>query len=360
MRVDLIHPCDLGAAEVASWHGMQRASPSLANPFLTPEFAIAAGHYRPGARVAVLSDNSGTLGYFPFESRRLGLGVPISGWLSGCQGVVHMPNAQWTVRELLRGCGLAAWQFDNLLVEQAPFESHHSAVVPSPVINLTDNDYRAKLHVRAPRMSRELDRKSRKLSREFGPLRLVCDSPDQTVLRLLMLWKSEQARRTQHVDRFALPWVVQLFEELFATRTEVFRSELSVLYAGEHPVSIQFGLRTSGVLVGWFIGYDVQFRRYSPGIIHVRMMAEQLPSCGVEILHMGKGATRFTRALKNGDAFVAEGTATARTMTGAMYRLQRTGRSWAVSSVRRHAALHRTADRLLRQSGVSRRTYGRI
>jgi CelD/BcsL family acetyltransferase involved in cellulose biosynthesis len=360
MRVDLIHPSDLGVAEVASWHGMQRASPSLANPFLAPEFAIAAGRYRPGARVGVLSDNSGTLGYFPFETRRFGLGVPISGWLSACQGVIHMPNAQWTVRELLRGCGLAAWQFDNLLVEQAPFEAHHSAIVPSPVINLTDNDYHAKLHVRAPRMSRELDRKSRKLGREFGALRLVCDSPDQAMLRLLMTWKSEQYRRTQNVDRFARPWVVQLFEELFATRTDALSGELSVLYAGEHPVSIQLGLRTRGVLVGWFTGYNIQFRKYSPGIIHVMTMAEELPSRGVEVLHMGKGAARFTKALKNGDHFVAEGTATARTITGAIYRLQSTSRSWAVRKVRQHAALHGTADLLLRGSGVSGRIYGRI
>jgi CelD/BcsL family acetyltransferase involved in cellulose biosynthesis len=339
---------------------MQRVSPSLANPFLAPEFAIAASRYRPRARVAVLSDNSGALGYFPFEARRFGLGVPISGWLSGCQGVIQVPDAQWTVHELLRGCGLSAWRFDNLLPEQTPFEAHHSAIAPSPVINLTDNDYHAKLYVRAPRVSRELDRKSRKLGREFGGLRLVCDSSDEAMLRLLMTWKSEQARRTQHVDRFARPWVVRLLEELLATRTDALSSELSVLYAGEQPVSIQLGLRTRGVLMGWFTGYNVQFRKYSPGMIHVMRMAEELPSRGVEVLDMGKGAARFTKALKNGEVFVAEGTATARSVTGTMHRLQSTSRSWAVSSVRQHAALHTTADLLLRWSGVSSRTYGRI
>ena len=360
MRFDLIHPRELGSAEIASWHAMQHSSPSLANPFLAPEFSIAAGRYRPGARVAVLSDNSGTLGYFPFEKRRFGLGVPMSGWLSACQGVIHMPGTQWTIHDLLRGCGLSAWQFDNLLVAQAPFEAHHSGIVPTPVINLTDNDYRAKLHVRAPRMSRELDRKSRKLGREFGVLRLVCDSRDQAMLRLLMTWKSEQYRRTQHVDRFGRPWVVQFFGELFATRTDALSSELSVLYAGEHPVSIQFGLRSRGVLVGWFTGYNAQFRKYSPGMIHVMMMAEELPSRGVEVLHMGKGAARFTRALKNDDLYVAEGTATAQTMTGMIYRLERTSRSWAVSNVRHHAALYSTANLVLRWSGMSGRIYGRI
>jgi hypothetical protein len=117
---------------------MQWATPSLANPFLSPEFAIAVGRFRPDARVAILEDGQSLVGFFPFEKRRLGLGVPIGGRLSGCQGVVHVPGAEWDPRELLRGCGLAAWQFDNLITGQQPFEPYQAATRPSPVIDLAD------------------------------------------------------------------------------------------------------------------------------------------------------------------------------------------------------------------------------
>ena len=43
MRVLLICPDELSSAEIAAWHSMQRATPSLANPFLSPEFAVAVG-----------------------------------------------------------------------------------------------------------------------------------------------------------------------------------------------------------------------------------------------------------------------------------------------------------------------------
>jgi 2-polyprenyl-6-methoxyphenol hydroxylase-like FAD-dependent oxidoreductase len=75
MRIFLIHPQELGQAEIASWHSMQQATPELDNPFLSPEFAVAVGRARPDARVAVLMDGNSTLGFFPYERHRLGLGA---------------------------------------------------------------------------------------------------------------------------------------------------------------------------------------------------------------------------------------------------------------------------------------------
>jgi CelD/BcsL family acetyltransferase involved in cellulose biosynthesis len=362
MRVDLIHPGDLGPAEIASWHEMQRATPSLAHPFLSPEFAIAAGRFRPESRVAVLADGCGRSGFFPFEKRRFGVGVPISGWLSACQGTVHEPGAQWDVNELLRGCGLSAWQFDNLIADQDAFKPYHLVTTPSPVIDLTGSfaDYYAKLRVRAARMCRELERKSRKLGREAGELRLVCDSADRSLLRLFMEWKSEQYRRTNHVDRFDRPWVVDLFAELHATRTDNLAGLLSVLYVGDQPVSMQFGLRAGSLLVGWFTGYDAQFAKYSPGLILIRQLIEELPTIGVSTLHMGKGAKHYTQALRNSDIYVSEGTVTSQTWAGAAYRVRAAATSRARCFIREHQTLHDTADRVLRRTGMSSLTYGRI
>ena len=362
MRVDLVRPGDLGPAEIASWHGMQRAIPSLANPFLSPEFAITVDRVRPESRVAVLADDCGRPGFFPFEKRQFGAGVPISGWLSACQGIIHEPGAQWDVSELLRGCELSAWQFDNLLADQDAFKSCHLAIAPSPVIDLTENfaDYYAKLRTRASRSCRELERKARKLGREVGDLHLVCDSSDPALLRLLMAWKSEQYRRTNHLDRFERLWVVDLLEELHATRTENLSGLLSALYVGDRPVSVQFGLRAGNLLVGWFAGYDAQFAKYSPGLIQISLMIEALPAMGVNTLHMGKGAKHYTQALRNRDIYVCEGVATSRTWAGAAYQVRSAATSRALRFVREHPALHDAADLVLRRTGVSSLTYGRI
>jgi CelD/BcsL family acetyltransferase involved in cellulose biosynthesis len=362
MHVNVVHPAELGSAEIESWHGMQRATPSLSHPFLSPEFATVVGRHRPQSRVAVLTDGHDAIGFFPFEKRRFGVGVPISGWLSACQGVIHAPGAEWNACDLLRGCGLSAWRFDNLISDQVPFRPYHAVTAPSPVIDLTEGfgSYYAKLRVRAPDMCRELERKTRKLGREAGELRLVCDSSDPEALRLLMAWKSEQYRRTNHVDRFKRSWTAGLLEELLATRTDYLAGLLSVLYADDQPVAIQFGLRADNLLIGWFAGYNIEFSKYSPGLMQIRLMAEALGTMGVNKLHMGKGAMRYTDALKNCDIYVGAGAVTNRSLSGTAYRLRDSASLYALRAVREHRGLHRAADLVLRASGVSSRTYGRM
>ena len=77
MQISVVRPDELGQNEVDAWHRMQRKTASLASPFLCPEFTLAVGGFRRGARVAVLSDGPELAGFFPFERRRLGVGVPI-------------------------------------------------------------------------------------------------------------------------------------------------------------------------------------------------------------------------------------------------------------------------------------------
>jgi CelD/BcsL family acetyltransferase involved in cellulose biosynthesis len=268
----------------------------------------------------------------------------------------------WDPQDLLRGCRLSAWQFDNLIIDQQPFGPYHSATGPAPVIDLADgfDAYYAKLRVRSSRFCREIARKTRKLGREAGGLRIVADSRDSNALRTLVAWKSDQYRRTSHVDRFEQPWLAGLLEALLATRTEHFGGLLSVLYAGNQPVAAQFGLRARSFLVGWFTGYDVRFAKYSPGIIHLMQMAEQLAAAGIDHISMGKGARRYTETLKSHDVFVADGVVTGQTLLGAAHRVRSASSRWAARTIRGHPGAHDAADWILRRSGASRRTYGRI
>jgi CelD/BcsL family acetyltransferase involved in cellulose biosynthesis len=122
VAISVVRPAELSSADIKSWHAMQSSTPAFANPFLSPEFAIISGELRPNARVAVLSEGSSTVGFFPFERTRSGKGVPIASGMTDCQGLVHAPGVQWDARELLRACELSIWQFDHLVAGQGPFE----------------------------------------------------------------------------------------------------------------------------------------------------------------------------------------------------------------------------------------------
>src|SRR5581483_3377363 len=94
---------NLSAADVTAWRTMQRESPGLANPFLSPEFAQAVAAVKPEARVAVLTEGREPVGYFPFERGPFGFGRPIGDGVSDCQGVIHCPGVVWSVDELMAG-----------------------------------------------------------------------------------------------------------------------------------------------------------------------------------------------------------------------------------------------------------------
>ena len=342
---------------------MQRSNPSINNPFLTPEFAIAVGRFRSGARVAVLTEGQSTIGFFPFERRRFGAGAPVCGWLTPCQGLIHAPGVDWDPRELIRGCGLSSWQFDSIIVDQQPFKPYHMGTIPTAMIDLSDgfSAYYEKLQVRSPRFCKELGRKTRKIGREVGELRIVADSRDASVLHKLMAWKSAQYRQTSHVDRFSEPWLVGLLEALLATREEGISGLLSAQYAGDQLITAQFGLRNESLLAGWFTAYDTSVRKYAPGLIHLKQLAEEMAAAGIRVIDMGGGVKNYYKeTMKSGDGYVAHGIVTGRSVLGAAQHV-RGALTWtARRTVRQHPGLHRAANQFLRHSGIASRVWGRI
>jgi CelD/BcsL family acetyltransferase involved in cellulose biosynthesis len=355
VQITVIRPEELGAAEIAAWHSMQARSAFLANPFLSPEFAIAVGRVQPAARVAVLAEGQDITGFFPFERRGLGGGAPIAAGLTDCQGLIYAPGADWQPRMLLRACGLSAWQFDHLVAGQGPFEQYQMALAPSPVIDLTHgyDAYLATLKASSPRFCKDMRRKSNKVQREVGEIHFVADSRDVRDLHTLMSWKSDQYRRTGRSDRFGQAWIVELLEVLLATRTDHFGTVLSVMHAGEIPVAAHLNLRSGHVLAGWFPAYDTRFRRYSLGL-NLRMReTEAAAAAGVHQIDMGKGFKDYKEKLKSHDIFVAEGIVTRPSPLAAVHYAHSVPTAWAIRQIRGHRPLFNASDALLRR-------YGRI
>lgn len=364
MKITVIRPYELGEPELARWRNFQQATPALANPFLSPEFSLAAGRLRAQARVAVMSDGPQIVGFFPFERRRFGIGMPIAAGLTDCQGLVHAPGLDWDPHELLRACGLSLWEFDHLVDGQLPFEPYQALRAASPIIDLTEgfDSYLAALNRNSTdpikkepvrKSLRELQRKERGLARNIGEPRFVFTSRDHTALHTVLNWKSAQYLQTGVADLFARSWIVQLLEQLIETETSSCTGILSILYAGDKPVAGHFGLRSDRVMVIWFPAYDRNFAKYSPGLLLNMCMAKAAASSGIQHIDMGRGAQRYKDMLKSRDLFVAEGRVVQRSPAAALHRTRRTLERQLRCVVKEHPALFHIADRV-------RKHYGRI
>jgi CelD/BcsL family acetyltransferase involved in cellulose biosynthesis len=310
MEVSVVRPGELGPAELKLWRGMLHGSEALRNPFLAPEFALAVGGARQTARVAVLEEGNEIVGFLPHERRGRFLGTVIGAGISDCQALVHAPGLRWDPVELVRACGLPCWEYDHLVLDQSAFAPFHLLTVGSPVMDLAGG-YEGYLAARARETSalKALGRKLRKLEREVGELRFEYESADPALLRLMMDWKSAQYRRTRVHDRFGTPWITRVVTELLTARAPECTGTMSVLYAGDRPVAIHFGLRSEDVLSYWFPAYDPdpELGRYSAGLGLLLRMAEAAAAQGVKLLDLGRGQQRYKDEFASRELPIAEG-----------------------------------------------------
>lgn len=347
MKIAVVHPSELGDTELARWRDIQRGVPSLANPFLSPEFAAAVGRFRSKARVAVLSEGPEIVGFFPFERRGPGYGAPICAGHNDCQGLVHVPDLDWDPQELLRACGLAVWEFDHLVDGQKPFEPYQTARTLSPIMDLEAgfDTYLEQLRRGSNRL-RNISRKQRKLAREVGELRFVFDSGERHLLRRVMAWKSAQYLRTGWADRFARAWIVELLEEFFTTRTAGFSGILSVLYAGDQPVAGHFGIRSDTVLAHWFPAYDTSFGDYSPGLVMHLALAEGAAAAGIQHIDMGPGPESYKQWFRTRDLVIGEGAVLRGSSGAALHWARRAPTQRFYRTLEQNPSVHRAAKQL--------------
>lgn len=323
MKISVVRPAELGAAELESWRLMQKENAALQNPFLSPEFTLAVGRARMSARVAIIEDGGEIVGFFPHELRRRSVGTAIGAGMCDCQGVIHAPGAQWDARELVRACGLPIWEFDHLVAGQRPFASYTTAIHASPIIDLSGG-YPAYLEerLRAASGIRTIQRKLRKLEREVGAIRFEFGHADSGELRRLMAWKSAQIRRAVQRDLFGMPWVVEAVTELFNARAAECTGTLSVLYAGDRVVASHLGIRSQTILAYWFPAYDTAFGRYSPGLALLLLIAESAAAQGICQIDLGRGPAAYKDRLKSRELSVAEGRVESSRLVGAARRTQ--------------------------------------
>ncbi|MFI2525626.1 GNAT family N-acetyltransferase [Streptomyces sp. NPDC018693] len=354
----MLRPSELGAGDRERWRGLRALSAAPRNPFMEPEFTDATGRVRPRARVAVVYEGREPVGFLPHERGPLGVGQALAYGVSDAQGAVLSPGLGLDAAELMRACSLSAFAFDNLEAEQGLFVPHAAAEYAAYVIDVEKgyDTYESVLRAQSPKFLKTTLAKERRLGRQVGEVRFVFDERDPAALRTLMAWKSAQYRRTGRRDRFAQEWITRLVHGLAETRAPECTGTLSVLYAGDRPVAAHFGLRSSTVLACWFPSYDVEFSRYSPGLVLHLRMAEAAAAEGIRTLDLGRGAAEYKDSLRTGELPVYEGAWTRPGVGAGLYWLSREPARRAHHFVRNRPRLAAAAAQVLKSTGRLRRS----
>jgi CelD/BcsL family acetyltransferase involved in cellulose biosynthesis len=311
VKVVVERPESLSETELTLWRRLQRSHGELSRPFMCPEFVLAASAARGDVRVAAFEEAGQLIGFFPFQRLGEHESLPPAYGISSAEGAIADPREDWDARELIRYCGLESWSFDHL-VPSVAFEPHYTRLRNTCFIDVGRGfeRYARDRREAGSKQLVELERKARKLEREVGSVEFTMHSDDPELLRTLMRWKSEQFARTKFVDRFRIPWVVDVVERVHATQTPEFAGVLSVLRVDDEPVALNMGVRSHSAFEIWFPTYAHRFARYSPGLILLLRLAQAAYDAGIATIELGRSGAPYKQRLMSGERPQAVGRVT--------------------------------------------------
>lgn len=298
MDLEVVRFRELTAAHLARWAEWQATDPALASPYFCPEFTEVVAARRADTFVAVID---GGAAFFPFERRRE-IGHAVGGIISDYHGVIAQPGFCFDPVEIVRRCGLRAWDFDHVPAAQSAFLPWTRVQTGSPVIDLTLPAAGGSAQLRE-----QTARRRRKLAREVGAVEFEMDSTDEAAFEQLLAWKSAQYAGSGAADLFKPGWIRNVVSAFRVRREPQFSGVLSVLRAGGRVVAAHFGLRSGGLLHYWFPAYDPALGACSPGIVLLLDMIDAAPPHGIRVIDFGKGDTTYKLRLANARVPLLEG-----------------------------------------------------
>jgi len=304
----ILRPSELTDEDLERWRGLQSAHPELDRPFFAPEWLNILEGASHQVEVAVLADDDGDRGFFPFHRSGAVLRAP-GMRLCDFQGWIGAPDLAVVPESLLRSVGARVWRFDHLLARQAAAARHGWERQGSPTADLSSgfDAYLALHRSRGARWVSQIPHHARRLERDAGSLRFEVSSMDRGVLEQLLAWKKTQRQRTHTLDPLDEAWAHRAVTACLAVDEPGFGGLLSALYAGDDLVAAHLGLRSHGTLHLWFPAYNTVHERASPGLILLYHLMRAAAERGIRRVDFGKGPEHFKTSWSTGAEEVAEG-----------------------------------------------------
>ncbi|VAX41605.1 hypothetical protein MNBD_PLANCTO02-1130 [hydrothermal vent metagenome] len=347
----LCHAQNLKEEDWLLWLQIQKSRSDLESPFFHPGLTRSVANIRNDVEIVVLKHAGETVGYFPFQRCSGRVAQSVVGRLSEFHGVISKPSISFQPEEILRAAGLRSWHFDHLPVSQHQFENHTWGKSDSPYMDISEGyaTYRDVVKKKGSSLS-QVERKSRKMGREVGELKFEFHSNNASAFQSLIEWKSEQHQRTGVLQVMKVEWVTALLDLLRQTEFHGFKGQFSTLHAGDNLVAVHLGLRNESILHIWFPAYNVQFEKYSPGLVLLLEMAKQSAEEKLKRVDLGRGEERYKINFKTDNLQIAEGIVDTRPLSPQLRKGWFNIKRWIrTSPYRKQLEIPLKASRKLRQ-----------
>jgi CelD/BcsL family acetyltransferase involved in cellulose biosynthesis len=305
MRIEVVGPADLSDSDVAAWRAYQALGGfEQASPFLSPDWAMAAGRALAGerapVRIAVVREGQEPRGFFAARVGKL-TALPVGAPLSDHQGFVGQRGLVVHPHVLLEALGVKRYDFCHMGGTDRVFAPYAAGGEISYVVDVSDGweAYARGRRAAGTDVLKDVAKKRRRLERDVGQVEFTPMSRSLEDFDQVMAWTRERHRRTRQTDVVGKPWVGRLLEEMFETDRHDFGGALFTLRVGGRLAAAQFNLRGERCIHAWFIGQDTAFDRYSPGLVMFGEVLAWMAESPWRELTLGPVAYRFKDRLAN-------------------------------------------------------------
>jgi CelD/BcsL family acetyltransferase involved in cellulose biosynthesis len=317
VRLETIHPKELGPEALAQWRALQHASVNLQSPYLTPEWAQLIGGVRDDARVVVIDDGGGF-----FAAQRLsrftamGAGAPISDY----NAIVANADLRIDAGALCKA--LKVGRIDLTHVPQGPTPISAIGAEGSWIAETAGGRdlYEAALKQRRSEFVRQTDKKGRKFARDCGYIEFRASAPERAEFEQLLAWKNAQLKRSGQPDIWATPWVRQVLDATLEQRAASFGGVLFSLSIDQRLIAAAYCLRAGKVLHFWIVAHDSEYDSYSPGVQLARWAVGWAAENGIAEVDFGPGDYQYKRQLATTQRMLSYGVVSGVSVSGAVRR----------------------------------------
>lgn len=293
--VDVIAPADFGPPEQSAWVRLRAANPVLWSPYFDPRYLQVCARHAPQPRLAVVHRGGTIIGFLPFQGGADGFARPLGAPLSDQHGMIADPADMPDLAVVCRKAGIQVFPFTGL-VTAPPVAGDLQTDVVWVADTLGDGaawaDWQRRTH---KDHVRKMERRRRKAAEEFGPAHVTVGGTDRALMERLVGWKAEKYLATGRHNIMGVRWIRAFLDELLADSSPDFGGELAVLWHGDTPVAIEFGMRAGSVLHSWFPAYDGAYASASPGVSLMEGMIRASADRGISRVDLGTGHAHYKK-----------------------------------------------------------------
>ncbi len=296
------------------FHALRADQEAYKSGFFDPDFVRLIAKVRKDVSITGAEDRDGLLAYWPMH---IGMGTwarAIGFPFADINGPIVRSGETVDIPEYLQDMNIAGFRTSGLMLcDQVSINP--VVIANANITNLEDgwSPFIAGQTSRYPKFFKKIARLSRKLDNEHSEVVFTFDDKCEDAFRQLITMKREQYARTHLHDVLRPSWVKIMLDMLRHGACKNIKTILSTLRVDGRLVAAEFNLQSGNLLHGWLTAYNLEFSKYSPGLLLTQHIIKAMPQHGLTHYDAGTGNAHYKKYFTNQLSPLAQGPIFAKT-----------------------------------------------